>query len=57
MYAKVVAIKYQRDVGYYEKVLDITDCEISNKFLPREMSIDVLSFNQYAGYLVHERHL
>ena len=52
-----MAIKYKRDVAYYEKLLDITDSEISNKFLPREMTIDVLSFNQYAGYLVEELNL
>jgi hypothetical protein len=57
VYAKVVAIKYLRDVAYYEKVLDITDSEISKKFLPREMDIDVLSFNQYAGYLLEAEHL
>lgn len=57
VYAKVVGIKYLRDVSYYEKVLDITDKEISKKFLPREMEIDVLSFNQYAGYLVSGHHL
>ncbi len=45
VYAKVVGIKYLRNVSYYEKVLDITDTEISKKFLPREMEIDVLSFN------------
>lgn len=45
VYAKVVAIKYLRDVAFYEKMLDITDSEISNKVLPREMDIDVLSFN------------
>ena len=41
-----------RDVTYYEKVLDITDKEVSGKVLPKEIDLDVLSFNQYAGYLV-----
>jgi hypothetical protein len=45
VYAKVVGIKYQRNVSYYEKVLDISDTEISKKFLPQQMEIDVLSFN------------
>jgi hypothetical protein len=57
VYARVVALKYLRDVAYFEKVLDITDSEVSNKVLPREMDIDVLSFNQYAGYLVQSSHL
>lgn len=45
VYAKVVGLKYLRDVGFYEKVLDITDKEVSGKVLPREMDLDVLSFN------------
>lgn len=41
----MIALKFLRDVGYFEKVLDIADPEISQKVLPKEMSIDVLSFN------------
>lgn len=52
VYAKVVGIKFERDVTYFEKVLDINDEEISSKYLPRHVEIDVLSFNQYAGYLL-----
>lgn len=48
----MVGIKFERDVTYFEKVLDINDEEVSSKYLPRHVEIDVLSFNQYAGYLL-----
>ncbi len=52
-YYKVISLKYNRNVQFYEKVLDINDADISSKFLQRSIEVTSLSFNQYAGYLVH----
>lgn len=34
-------------------MLDITEAEVSNKYLQRSIEVTSVSFNQYAGYLVH----
>ena len=41
-------------MSFQEKVLDITDAEVSEKLLPRTADVNALSFNQYAGYLLHK---
>jgi len=51
---KVVSLNYKRDVNYYERVLDITDQDVSAKVLPRDIEVTPLSFNQFAGYLIHK---
>jgi hypothetical protein len=40
-----------------QRVLDITEREVVQQTLPTEQIVTCLSFNQYAGYLVHENSL
>lgn len=54
-YYRIVALTFQKDIKFYEKVLDIEDDEISAKVLSRCDTVTGLSFNQYAGYLIHRR--
>ena len=41
-----------RDTAYMLKVLDVKDAKIGDVALAREIDVNELSFNQFAGYLV-----
>ena len=57
IFLKVVSLKHMRAVKYKQKVLDITDPQITEKVLPREVEVSELSFNEQPGYLIHTDHL
>lgn len=50
---KVLWLEYERDKTYYERVLDITDEEVSARVLQSRVKVTELSFNERKGYLCH----
>jgi hypothetical protein len=57
LYLKVTSFKYQREVAFYESILDIKDATVSEKHLSKVIEVTPLSFNEYAGYLLHQSYI